>query len=123
LIATPLSIKHDKGERDLEKHPTKIGNQWNIGMKAHVGVDAEPGLARTLTVKATNPHDVMQAQAKDSWTAVESVPAAWAKARKQVSRSQKRAELAKTQGWFHPYEKLRINSRFGGGHASRLQLI
>ena len=38
LIAAPSSTKNDKGERDPEMHQTKKGNQWHIGMKAHIGV-------------------------------------------------------------------------------------
>jgi hypothetical protein len=29
-------------------HQTKKGNQWHFGMKAHIGVDADSGLVRSL---------------------------------------------------------------------------
>ena len=35
----------------------------HIGMKAHIGVDAEPGLVHTVIGKAANIHDVTQANA------------------------------------------------------------
>lgn len=35
----------------------------HIGMKAHIGVDAEPGLVHTVIGKAANIHDVIQANA------------------------------------------------------------
>ena len=40
---------------------TKKGNQWHLGMKAHVGVDADSGLVHTVTITAANAHDVTQA--------------------------------------------------------------
>jgi transposase, IS5 family len=42
LIAAPSSTKNSGGERDPEMHQTKKGNQWHFGMKAHIGVDADP---------------------------------------------------------------------------------
>jgi IS5 family transposase len=45
LIAAPSSTKNSTGERDPEMHQTKKGNQWHFGMKAHIWVDAESGLA------------------------------------------------------------------------------
>jgi len=29
-------------------HQTKKGNHWHFGMKAHIGVDADPGLVHTM---------------------------------------------------------------------------
>ncbi len=63
LIAAPSSTKNSTGERDLEMHQTKKGNQWHFGMKAHIGVDAESGLVHTVTTTAANAHDVTQAHA------------------------------------------------------------
>jgi transposase, IS5 family len=42
-------------------HQTKTGNQWDFGMKAHIGVDAESGLVHTVTGKAANVNDVAEA--------------------------------------------------------------
>ena len=35
-------------------HQTKKGNQWYFGMKAHIGVDAESGLAHSLATTPAN---------------------------------------------------------------------
>lgn len=44
LIAAPSSTKSKAGKRDPEMHQTKMGNQWYVGMKVHLGVDNDPGL-------------------------------------------------------------------------------
>lgn len=41
-------------------HPTKKGNQWHFGMKAHIGVDAKSGLTHSLVTTAANEHDLNQ---------------------------------------------------------------
>jgi transposase, IS5 family len=38
-------------------HQTKKGNQWDFGMKVHIGVDSRSGLAHSATVTAANVHD------------------------------------------------------------------
>ncbi|MGL5526057.1 MAG: IS5 family transposase, partial [Aeromonas veronii] len=48
LIGAPNSTKNKRGERDPEMHQTKKGNQWYVGMKAHIGVDAKSGLTHSL---------------------------------------------------------------------------
>jgi IS5 family transposase len=57
LIAAPSSTKNEKKERDPEMHQTKKGNQWYFGMKLHIGVDSQSGLAHSATVTAANVHD------------------------------------------------------------------
>ena len=52
IIDAPSSTKNRRGERDPEMHQTKKGNQWYFGMKAHIGVDAESGLAHSLATTA-----------------------------------------------------------------------
>ena len=47
IIEAPSSTKNAKRERDPEMHQAKKGNQWHFGMKAHIGVDAESGLAHS----------------------------------------------------------------------------
>jgi IS5 family transposase len=42
---------------------TKKANQWYLGMKAHIGVDAESGLVHTITTTAANAHDITHAHA------------------------------------------------------------
>ena len=63
IIAAPCSTKNASGERDPEMHQAKKGNQWHHGMKAHIGADAELGLAHTLVSTAANVSDVTQAGA------------------------------------------------------------
>ena len=54
IIEAPSSTKNAKRERDPEMHRTKKGNQWHFGMKAHIGVDAESGLAHSLETTPAN---------------------------------------------------------------------
>jgi len=60
LIAAPSSTKNALGERYLEMHQTKKGNQWYFGMEAHIGVDAESGLVHTVRGTAANVNDVVE---------------------------------------------------------------
>ena len=46
LIAAPASTKNKT--RNPEMHSSKKGNQWDFGMKAHTGVDADSGLVHTV---------------------------------------------------------------------------
>ena len=48
LIEAPPSTKNRKRSRDPEMHQAKKGNQWHFGMKAHIGVDSESGLAHSM---------------------------------------------------------------------------
>lgn len=57
LIAAPSSTKNADKARDPEMHQTKKGNQWYFGMKLHIGVDSQSGLAHSATVTAANVHD------------------------------------------------------------------
>ncbi len=38
-------------------HQTRKGNQWYFGMKLHIGVDSQTGLAHSAVVTAANVHD------------------------------------------------------------------
>ena len=58
IVDAPSSTKNAKRERDPEMHQTKKGNQWYFGMKAHIGVDADSGLAHTLATTPANTSDV-----------------------------------------------------------------
>jgi IS5 family transposase len=57
IIAAPSSTKNANQERDPEMHQTKKGNQWHFGMKLHIGVDSQSGLAHSAVVTAANVHD------------------------------------------------------------------
>jgi transposase, IS5 family len=50
IIHAPSSTKNREQKRDPEMHPTKKGNQWYFGMKAHVGVDSKTKLIHTAVV-------------------------------------------------------------------------
>lgn len=60
LINAPSSTKNKDGKRDAEMHPTKKGNQYYFGMKAHIGVDDESGLVHSVVGTAANVADVTQ---------------------------------------------------------------
>jgi len=61
LIAAPSSTKNETGSRDPEMQ-TQQGNNGYLGMKVHIGVDAESGLTHTV-ITAANVNDVTQAHA------------------------------------------------------------
>ena len=61
IIEAPSSTKNRSGERDLEMHQTKKGNQWHFGMKAHIGVDADTGIVHSMSATAAHAHDVTEA--------------------------------------------------------------
>jgi IS5 family transposase len=63
LIAAPPSTKNKDDKRDPEMHHSKKGNDWDFGMKAHIGVDAASGLVHTVVGTAGNVSDVTQAHA------------------------------------------------------------
>ncbi len=42
-------------------HQTKQSNQWDFGVKAHVGADGDLGLVHSVTTTAANGHDITQA--------------------------------------------------------------
>lgn len=44
-------------------HSAKKGDQWYFGMKARIGVNAEPGLMHTVITTSVNVNDVTQAHA------------------------------------------------------------
>lgn len=63
IFAAPSSTKNQGGERDPEMHQTQKGNQWHCGMKLHIGVDADTGIAHTLVTTPASTNDVTQAHA------------------------------------------------------------
>jgi IS5 family transposase len=60
IIHAPSSTKNKDSKRDPQMHQTKKGNHYFFGMKAHIGVDAESGLVRSLVGTAANVADVTQ---------------------------------------------------------------
>ena len=61
IIEAPPSTKNRAGERDPEMHQTKKGNQWHLGMKAHMGVDSETGIVHSMSTTSANVHGVTEA--------------------------------------------------------------
>jgi IS5 family transposase len=61
LIAAPSSTKNASGERDPEMKQSDKGKQWFLGMKAHIGVDAESGLVHTVRGTEGSVNDVVVA--------------------------------------------------------------
>ena len=57
IINAPSSTKNRDNTRDKEMKQTKKGNQWYIGMKAHVGTDSNSGLAHSIVVTDAGVHD------------------------------------------------------------------
>ena len=59
-IDAPASTKNYAQQRDPAMHQVKKGNQWSVGMKAHMGVDAQTGLVHSVATTAANVADVTQ---------------------------------------------------------------
>jgi IS5 family transposase len=57
LVAAPSSTKNRAQAHDPEMCPSKKGNQWHFGMKAHIGVDSQTGLIHSASVTPGNVHD------------------------------------------------------------------
>jgi transposase, IS5 family len=57
IIHAPSSTKNREKQRDPEMHQTKKGQQWYFGMKLHIGVDSQSGLAHSAVVTPANVHD------------------------------------------------------------------
>ncbi len=57
IVAAPSSTKNADKARDPEMHQTRKGQQWYFGMKLHIGVDSQSGLAHSAVVTAANVHD------------------------------------------------------------------
>jgi len=62
IIHAPSSTKNQDKERDPDMHPTRKGQQWYFGMKAHIGVDVTSGLVHTVTTSPANSADVSETQ-------------------------------------------------------------
>ncbi len=57
IIGAPGSTKNAQKARDPEMHQAKKGRQWYFGMKLHIGVDSQGGLAHSAVVTSANVHD------------------------------------------------------------------
>ena len=57
IIDAPTSTNNQDGKRDPQMHQTKKGNEWYLGMKAHIGVDSQSKLIHSVAATAANVHD------------------------------------------------------------------
>ena len=57
IIGAPSSTKNADKARDPDMRQTRKGQQWYFGMKLHIGVDSQSGLAHTAVVTSANVHD------------------------------------------------------------------
>ena len=57
IIGAPSSTKNADKARDPQMHQTRKGRQWYFGMKLHIGVDSQSGLAHSAVVTPANMHD------------------------------------------------------------------
>jgi IS5 family transposase len=57
IIGAPSSTKNADNTKDPEMHQTRKGHQWYFGMKLHIGVDSQSGLAHSAVVTPANVHD------------------------------------------------------------------
>jgi len=60
IINAPFSNKNAEGKRDPQMHHARNGNQWYFGMKAHIGADADSGLAHSLAATPAKVSDISQ---------------------------------------------------------------
>ncbi|MEX3936640.1 IS5 family transposase [Paraburkholderia phymatum] len=63
LISAPGSTNNTAGKQDPEMQQTQKGGNWYLGMKVHIGVDADSGLVHTVIGTAANVHDIDVAEA------------------------------------------------------------
>lgn len=57
IIGAPSSTKNKEGKHDPGMHQSRKGQQWCFGMKLHIGVDSQSGLAHHAVVTSANVHD------------------------------------------------------------------
>lgn len=60
IINAQPSTNNTSGKHDGDMHQTKKGNQWFLGMKAHVGADTDIRLVYTETTTAANVADITE---------------------------------------------------------------
>lgn len=58
ILAAPWSTKNSSGERDPKMHQTRKGEQWYLGAKAHIGVDAKECHVHSVCTSAASVSDV-----------------------------------------------------------------
>jgi len=54
IIEAPTSTKNTDKQRDPEMHQVKKGNEWHLGERLHIGVDAGTGYIHSMEVTPAN---------------------------------------------------------------------
>jgi transposase, IS5 family len=54
IISAPSFTKNADKPRDPEMHSSRKTQQWYLGMKLHIGLDSQTGLAHSAVVTAVN---------------------------------------------------------------------
>jgi transposase, IS5 family len=57
IIGAPSSTKNADKARDPEMRQSRKGQQWYFGMKLHIGLDSQSGLAHRAVVTPANVHE------------------------------------------------------------------
>lgn len=57
IINAPSSTKNKAKSRDPEMSSARKGNDWYLGMKAHLGVEAQSGVVHSLEATTAKVHD------------------------------------------------------------------
>jgi IS5 family transposase len=57
IIGAPSSTKNADKARDPDMRQTRKGQKWYFGMKLHIGVDSQSGLAHSAVITSANVHD------------------------------------------------------------------
>jgi IS5 family transposase len=60
IINAPSATKNRDKQRDRQMRQTRKGNQWYLGMKAHIGIDERTGLVHSVVTIGANRADVTQ---------------------------------------------------------------
>ena len=58
IISAPQSTKNKNRRTDPEMHYTQNNRKWFFGMKLHIGIDKESGIAHSACFSAANIHEV-----------------------------------------------------------------
>jgi IS5 family transposase len=57
MLSAPSSTKNEKQERDPALRQTRKGQQWYLGLKAHIGVDSKTNVVHSICTSAASVSD------------------------------------------------------------------
>jgi transposase, IS5 family len=128
IISAPSSTKNKEGKRDPEMHQTCKGQQWYFGMKLHIGVDSQSGLAHRAVVTAAHVHDkhplpqLLHGQEEQVWG--DSAYAAQGELiRSKAPAAQDQTNQRVREGSGHLGEMERIVNRIKSGTRARVEHV